>query len=197
MQKSVISVRITSLYGLQPSSVVFGCKTAWLVPELLVSIGPYPHSWFLHWKQRLLGKHYKSLWILHLTCRFVHAKHRDLHQNDKSTCVPALICVFFCVQNNDFRSRLIGLYGSQTSSVVLSTHNSVLSTRVSRLYGFQPSPVVLCMRNSVFREKLQVSVGPWPQLWFLNGKQRPLDQNNKSLSVPGMTCPFVHVQQGA
>ena len=43
--------------------------------------------------------------------------------------------------------------------------------------------------------ELQVSVGPRPHLWFLHAKQRLLDQNNKSLWVPDMTCRFVHVQR--
>ena len=75
MQNSVISTRITSLYGSQASSVVFACKTAtsgpelqvsigttlllslctcktaWLAPEKLVSIGSSPHLLFLDAKQ--------------------------------------------------------------------------------------------------------------------------------------------------
>ena len=74
MKNNVISFRITSLYGSQPSSVVFACKTAALGPELQVSMGPSPHLWFLHSKQRLLDRIYKSLWVPDLTCRFVHAK---------------------------------------------------------------------------------------------------------------------------
>ena len=50
---SVISTRNTSLYGCQPSSVVFACKTASFGPE------------------------YKSLLVPDLTCRFVHAQQRD------------------------------------------------------------------------------------------------------------------------
>ena len=77
MQNNVISIRITSLYWSQPSSVVFACKTAtfglelqasmgpchhlWFCAfktatfesELLVSMGPSPHLWLLHAKQRL------------------------------------------------------------------------------------------------------------------------------------------------
>ena len=116
-------------------------------------MSPSPHLWFLHAKQRLLDQNYKSLWVSHLTCRFVRAKQRDLHQNNLSQWVPALICGFW-MQNNDFWTRLISLYGSQTSSVVLSSHNSVLSTRVSRLYWFQPSPVILCMQISGFRTRI-------------------------------------------
>ena len=77
IQNSDFSIRITSLYGSQPSSVVIATKTAtlgselevsmgpslhlWfysfntatLALELLVSMGPSPHLWFLHAKQRL------------------------------------------------------------------------------------------------------------------------------------------------
>ena len=135
MYNSVLNIRITSLYGSQPSSVVFAFKTAWLASELLVSMSPRPHHWFLDSKQRLLDRNNKSLWVPNITCRFVHAKQHDLHQNDNSIWVPALICVFFHA-NSDFRTSITSLNGSQTSSVVLSTHNSVLSTRINRLYWF-------------------------------------------------------------
>ena len=78
MYNSVLSIRITSLYGSQPSSVVFAFKTAWLASELLVSMGPRPHHWFLDAKQRLLDRNNKSLWDPNITCRFVHAKQHDL-----------------------------------------------------------------------------------------------------------------------
>ena len=69
------NVRITSLYGSQPSFVVIAsktetlgqellvsmgprphlsfcaCKTTRLAPEILISMGPNPHLWFLHAKQ--------------------------------------------------------------------------------------------------------------------------------------------------
>ena len=69
MQNSVISTRITSLYGSQTSPIVFASvhgskQTLWvpdfkvfriqeLAPELQVSMGPSPHLWFLQAKQRL------------------------------------------------------------------------------------------------------------------------------------------------
>ena len=98
MQNSVISTRNTSLYGSQPSSVVFGCKTATFGPEqqgfmcprchlslcacktaslaqvLLVPMGPSLHLWFLDAKQQLLEQNNKSLWVPDITCRFVHEK---------------------------------------------------------------------------------------------------------------------------
>ena len=53
MQNSVISIRITSLYGSQPLSVVYARKTAILASELLVSKDPSPILRLLHAKQRL------------------------------------------------------------------------------------------------------------------------------------------------
>ena len=98
MQNSVPSIRNTSLHGTKPSRVVFGCKTVtygqekqvsiglrhdlslceWkttlLASDLLVSMGPSPHLWFLHAKHRLLDQNNKSLRVPEKTCRFVHGK---------------------------------------------------------------------------------------------------------------------------
>ena len=76
MQNIVISIRITSLYGFQSSSVVFASKTATLARGLQVSMGPSPHLWILHAKQRLLDQNYKSLWIPDFAYRLVNAKQR-------------------------------------------------------------------------------------------------------------------------
>ena len=117
MQNSLICTRISSLYGFQHSSVVMStknsvlntidyigsyshlsfraCKSVWLAPELLDSMGPSPHVWFLDAKQQLMDRNNKTLWVPDITCRFVLAKQRDLHQNVKFIWVPALICVFF------------------------------------------------------------------------------------------------------
>ena len=42
--------------------------------------------------------------------------------------------------------------------------------------------------------ELQVSKGPSPHLWFLQAKQKILDQDYKSLWVPDMTCRYVHAK---
>ena len=163
MYKSVLNIRITSLYGSQPSSVVFACKTAWLASESLVCMGPSPHIWFLDAKQRLLDRNNKAQWFPDITRRCVHAKQCDLHQNDMFVCVPALICDF-CMQNSPFRTRISSLYGSQTTSVVLSTHNIVLSTRITSLYGSQPSSVVFACKTSIFALEWQVYMSSSPHL---------------------------------
>ena len=125
----------------------------------------------------------------------------------------------FCMQNSDFWTRITSLYGSQTWLVGLCMYNSVISTRITKLYWFQPSSVVLCIQNSnlmttiacvygsqtspaIFACKtawlaseLLVFMGPSPHVWFLDAKLRLLDRINKSLWVPGITCPFVHAKQ--
>ena len=53
-----------------------------LASELLVSMGPSTHLWFLNAKPRLLEQNYKSLCVPDLTCRFVQANQRDKHQNN-------------------------------------------------------------------------------------------------------------------
>ena len=150
-------------------------------------MGPSPHLWLLHAKQRLLDQNCKSLWV------------------------PALICGF-CIQNSDFSTRIASLYGSQPSSVVLCIHNSDIMTRINSLYGSQTSRLVLCMQNRWLAPKLivsmgtrphlslcackttwlasesLVSIGPSPHLWLLLENQPLLDQNYKSLGVPNFAC---------
>ena len=145
MQYSVISTRITCLYGSQPLSVVVGFKTATFGPEqqvsksprknlslcawktatlaheLLVSMSPSPHLWFLHAKQRL--------W-----------------------------------------TRITNLYGSQTSPVVLCMQYSLISTRITCLYGSQPLSVVFGCTTATFGAELQVSIGPRHDLSFCGCK---------------------------
>ena len=72
MQNNAISVRITSLYGSQPTFLVFACKTATLGPELQVSMSPRPHPWFFACKTKWLASELlvsmapsHHLWFLH------------------------------------------------------------------------------------------------------------------------------------
>ena len=170
MQNSVISTWFTSLYGSQPSSVVFACKTA--------TFGPV----------------YESLWVPDLTCRFVHAKQRDLHQNIKLTWVPASICCFVHAKQRLLEQNYKCVWVPDLICG-FSTHNSVLSTRIKRQYGFQPSPVVLCMQTATLALELLISIVPCPHLRFLHANQRLLEQNYKSVWDPDHTCRFVHARQ--
>ena len=55
LQNNVNSIRNTSLYGSQPSFVVFACKTASLGPELQVTMGRRTHLWFFTIKTATLA----------------------------------------------------------------------------------------------------------------------------------------------
>ena len=68
---------IACLYGSQNSPVIFALQNTCLASELLVSMGPSPHLWFLHAKQRLLEPNNKSLWVPDITCHSVHAIQSD------------------------------------------------------------------------------------------------------------------------
>ena len=133
MQYSVISTRITSLYGSQPTSAVFACetapfepeilismiprphltlcafKTAWLASELLVSVGPSPHLWCLDAKQRLLDQNNKSLWVPDITCRL-------------------------CMQYIVISPRITSLYGSQPSSQVFACKTETFVQNVKSVW---------------------------------------------------------------
>ena len=119
MQNSVISTWISSIYGSQPSSVFFACKTAWLAPELLVSMGsslhlcfflrskqrpydqnmhvsmgPRPHLWFSSYKTAYLSSEYLVSMGPSPHLWFLHAKQRVLDQNYKSLLIPDLTSRF-------------------------------------------------------------------------------------------------------
>ena len=192
------------------------CTTACLAPDILVSTGPRPHLWILIAKQRLLVQ------ILYgsQTSFVVLSTHNSVLSTRISRPYGFQTSpVVLCMQNRDFNTRITSLYGSLTSPVVLCMENSVISTWISSLYWSLPPSVVFASKTATFGPELQVSMGNKPHqsfcvckrgciasellvsmgpihpLWFLDAKQRLLDQNNKSLWVPDITCSFVHAKQ--
>ena len=193
MQYSVISTISTCLYGSQCSfackTATFGaelqlsmgprphlsfsaCKTAWIASEILVSMDPCPHLWFLDAKQRLFDQNYKSLFVPVLTSTL-------------------------CMQNSMICISMTSLYGFQPSPVFFSRKSATLGPYLQVCIGPRPHMWFCTCKTATLGLELQVYVGPRPHMWFLHAKQRLLDQNNKSLWVPDMTCRFVHVQERA
>ena len=77
IQKSDLMTTIACVNGAQTSPVIFGAsKTECLASEILISMGPSPHLWFLHVNQRLFEQKCMSLWVPELTCDYLHAKQR-------------------------------------------------------------------------------------------------------------------------
>ena len=92
MQNNVISIRIISLYGSQPSFVVFACKTATLGPELTVSMDPRPHLWFFAFKTAPLAPELQVSMDPSPDLGFFHANQLLLDQNYNSLRVPDIAC---------------------------------------------------------------------------------------------------------
>ena len=132
------------------------CTTACLVSEILVSIGPRPHLWFLHSKQLVSMVPRPHLWILTAKQRILD-QHTSLYGYQTSPVV-------LCIQNSDLRTKIARLYGSQTSSVNFCIQNSMLSISIISLYGSQPSSVVFASKSESLGPKLHISMGPRPHL---------------------------------
>ena len=120
-QNRVISTRIASPYGSQPSSVVFACKTASFGPELQVSIGT------------------SGFWI----------QNSDFWSRITTLYGSQTTPVLSCMQIIVIITRITSFYGFQPSSVVLRFQNSDLKTKIACVYGFQTSLVIFCMQNCV------------------------------------------------
>ena len=130
MLNNVIIIRITSLHGSQPPSMVFASKTATFGSELQVSMGSSLHLWF---------------------CAY--------QNSDFSIRIPGLYgtkpsFVAFCIQNRAFSTRIASLYGSQPSYVVLCIHNSDIMTRIFSLYWSQTSPMSFCIQKIDFSTRI-------------------------------------------
>ena len=200
--------------GPRPHLQFCAFKIATLGPEFYVSMGPSPHLWFMHAKQRFwtritsLSGYHTSPVIVCMQNSVISTRITCLYGSQPSSVI------FGCKT-----ARITNLYWSQTSPVVLFPQNGAISTCITSIYGSLPSSMVFACKTWTFGPELQVSMGPRPHLsfcahikaclaqeyqdymgsrphlWFFHAKQRLLEQNNKSLWVPDMTCRFVHVQQ--
>ena len=125
------------------------CKTACLASEILVSMGPSPHLWFLHEKQRLLYQHTSlrgyqtSPVVLCLKNSLIRTRITSLYGFQPSSVV-------LCIQNSDLMTTIARVYGSQTSHATFCIENSVPSVRITSLYVTQPSSVVFACKKATF-----------------------------------------------
>ena len=168
--------------------------TASLAPELLGSMGPSPHLWFLHAKQRLLDQstsllgYQTSLVVLCMQNSVICTRIKSLYGFQLSPVV-------LCIQNSDFRTRITSLCRRIDPTCCFCMQNSYFWTRITSLYGSQTSPVIFCLHNSVPSFRITSLYGSQSSSVFLHSKQRLLDPNNKSLWVPHITCRFVQAIQ--
>ena len=151
--------------------------------------GPSPLLCFLHAKQWLLDQNYKSPRVSDPTCRFC-MQNSVISARITSLYAPQTSPMVFCIQNCDFSTGIASLYGSQPSSVVFACKTATLGPELQVTMGPRPHLRFFAFKTAALAPELQVSMGPSPHLWFLHAKQRLLDQNYKSPTVPDPTCCF-------
>ena len=124
--------------------------TACLASEILVSMGPSLHLWFLTAKQRLL------------------VQHTSLYGFQTSPVV-------LCKQNSDFRTRITSLCGSKTPPVVFALKTALLGPKLHVSMDPRPHLWICACKTACLASEFLVSMGPSPHLRFLHAKQRLLD----------------------
>ena len=122
MQNNVISIRITSLYVFQPSSLVFVCKSATFGTELQVygsQTSPV------------------DLWMQNSVLR---PRMTLVYCSQPSSVV-------LCIQNSDFSIRITSLYGSQPSFVFFACKTATLGRTLQ--FSMCPRPHLFFLHSKV------------------------------------------------
>ena len=167
----MICTRMTSLYGIQPSSVCFFNAKQWL------------------WDQT-----YKSLLVPALFCDF-WMQNSDFCTGITSHYVSQPSSVVFACKTAHFGPELQVSMGPRPH-LWFWAHITACLAQESKDYIGSSTHLWFCAcKTWTLGLELQDPVGQRPHLLFLHAKLRLLDQNNKSLWVTDMTCHFVHAKQ--
>ena len=169
-QNSVISTRITCLYGSQTSSVVFIFKTAHYGQEILVSLGPRPYLSFCECKTAWFAPEWQVYTGSSPHLCFFPCKTATLGP-DLQVCIGPRLHLWFWA------------------------HITACLAPEKRLYGFQPSPVVLCMENGDFSIWITSLYWSQPSSVVYVCKTATCGPAYKCLWVLDLTCRFVHTNQ--
>ena len=117
------------------------CKTEWLAPELLVSMGSSPHLWFLHANSGFWTRVTSLYWY--------------------QTSPVAL-----SLQNIVIITRIACLYGTQPSSVVYGCKTSTFWPELQVSMGPRPHLSICACKAAWFAPECQVYMGSSPHLLF-------------------------------
>ena len=148
MQNSDFWIRNTSLYGSQTSPIVFCKKTTWVALELLVSLSPRAHLYFLHAKQHF--------WI----------RITSLYLSQTSPVV-------LWMQNSVLRSRMTLVSWSQPSSVFFFAFKTApLASELQFSMGPSPYLWLLNAKQRLYDQNYKSLWVPDLTYVFLHSKQR-------------------------
>ena len=195
MQYSVISTRITCLFGSQPLSIFFCMQNSDYWSRIT--------NLYVCWTSPVVLCKKNSVISTRIT---------SLHGFQPSSVV-------LCIQNNDFWTRIQVSMGSSPHLWFCAFKTAPLGPENHVSVGPSPHLWFCAFKRATLGPELQVPMDPRRQLWFcacktaclasellvsmgssphlsfLVAKHRLLDQNNKSLWVPDITCRFVHAKQ--
>ena len=135
--------------GSSPQVRFCACKSATLALELLVSIGPSPHLWFLNAIERLMDKQTSLYWYQTL---------------------PLVLCV----QNRVISTWNTCLYVFQLSSVAFAYKTAHFGLELQVSMG--PSPYLWFWAHitACLAQESKVYIGSSPHLWFCACKSATL-----------------------
>ena len=179
IQNGDFNTRIAGLYGCQPSSVVFACKTASFGTELQVSTGPSHHLWFCAFKTAPLASEIlvsmgpsPHLWFWAFTTatlwpEWLVSMGPRLHLSF-SACKTLWLATELLVSIGPsphllFLQAKQGLLEQNYKSLRVPAllcgfcmQNSDFRIRNTSLYGSQTSPADLWMQDSVLRSRMSI-----------------------------------------
>ena len=171
MQNSDLWIRMTSLYGFQPSSVFFFMQNGDFTTRLTILCQSQTRSVVLSTHNSVLRTRLKRLYGF----------------------PPSPVVL--CMQNSDFSTWFTSLYWSQPLSEVFACKPATFGPKLHISMGTRNHLWFSAWKTAYLASELLVSMAPSPHQWLLQAKRRPLGPNNKSLCVPDITCRFVHAIQ--
>ena len=164
------------------------CKTAWLAPELLISMGPIRHLWFLDAKGDFWTQNNKSLWVPDMICRFVYKKTAWVAPEKLVSTGPSPHLWFLHAKQRLLDLELQVSMGPRPLLSFCACKTAWLLPEILVSMGPSPHLWFSACKTACLASELLVSMSPSPHVWFMDTKQRLLDRINKSLWVPHITC---------
>ena len=165
-------------------------------------MGPRPHLWFLHSKQRLL--HQNTSLYGNQTSPVVSCMHNSVIRIKITSLYgfhPSSVVLY--IQNSAFRTWIPCLYVSQPLSMVLCIQKSDIRTTITCLYGSHTSPVILCMQNNFKSRSFQSKNYRWRLVTIETSKSGARHavlqaQNHRIISLyDSQTSPVVLCMQNS
>ena len=183
IQNSVFSIRIASLYGSQPSSVVFFCIHNSVIMTRINSLyGSQTSPVVACMQNNEINIRITSLYGSKPSSVVFACKTATLWPELQVSMGPSPHLLFF------FAFTTASLWPGLIVSMGHRSHLSLCACKTTRL-----APEYKC-KTAPLGQELQVSMSPSPHLRFFQAKPRLLDQKYKSLWVPDHTCRFVHAK---